>query len=678
MINKLKAPFLKDSKGHRGQMAIFIVLIFQVLFVLFAMVINIGLIIHDKINLQNAVDLAAYYAAQRQAELLNVMAHQNYQIRQSWKLLAFRYRGFGTLGQDNSGSAPANPNRSGDHSEDAYFGDNNVPTICIYIRPTWLDAPKDENPCKDRNFSIPPLKIPQNLAPWGGFNATIISAAKRLKEQFDTACANRGGLNWLYAMRILTSYRVDQNNRKQLIWSLAKNLSQKNFIELSGEPVFNGVKKTLLKNLTFMNRGEQDSEGGGGEDRVQVEFLNSMEGVSPLDWLPPIHINPTLMYTDIKQGQGCHADPKSVYDLPERGDSVFSILSDQTEVATFKGYAQTHENMLPIEHRMSLGLEKNPWYMSYVGVKARTKPRQIFFPFGPTITLEARAFAKPFGGRMGPWFQSSWPRGNKESTGEKIDKLTPFRDSGLLQLNADQASARLPNYSRFPGDKLGLDSKLALTAVKNLLHANHNIDFYSNIFSEITSGGFNDVMAADANNPANPNANGIRLKEMAAIAPDLFDVTYYSIQPEYNMKYLKLLQAHRNDLGIDGGLVIRGDLGSHDKNNTFVNISDHIKAVNQNVNPWSFYHVKDKNELLTGWVSRGHVDYEFPDNAFQECRFYDDKNPEVKTGGSCVTGGRVGYSVKLVSRNHLNDSIENLGGQGLSGVIENPPSKFDW
>ncbi|RYZ91686.1 MAG: hypothetical protein EOP06_06380 [Proteobacteria bacterium] len=85
------------ARGETGQMSIFIALIFQVLFVFFAMVINIGLIVHDKINLQNAVDLGAYYAAQRQAEILNEIAHINYQIRQDYKLLVWRYRVLGTL-----------------------------------------------------------------------------------------------------------------------------------------------------------------------------------------------------------------------------------------------------------------------------------------------------------------------------------------------------------------------------------------------------------------------------------------------------------------------------------------------------------------------------------------------------------------------------------------------------
>ena len=90
-----------------GQIAIFVALIFQVLFVFFAMSINVALVVHDKINLQNSVDLAAYYMAQRQAEVLNVMAHQNYAIRQSWKFVVFSYSRAGLNGFGKSSSSGA-------------------------------------------------------------------------------------------------------------------------------------------------------------------------------------------------------------------------------------------------------------------------------------------------------------------------------------------------------------------------------------------------------------------------------------------------------------------------------------------------------------------------------------------------------------------------------------------
>ncbi|MFN9066527.1 MAG: pilus assembly protein TadG-related protein, partial [Bdellovibrionales bacterium] len=49
---------IKIIKNKKGQVAIFIALLFQVLFLFFAMVVNVGLLVHHKINLQNSVDLA--------------------------------------------------------------------------------------------------------------------------------------------------------------------------------------------------------------------------------------------------------------------------------------------------------------------------------------------------------------------------------------------------------------------------------------------------------------------------------------------------------------------------------------------------------------------------------------------------------------------------------------------
>ena len=88
----------KKKLNEKGQVAIFVALIFQLLFLFFAMIINVGLLIHHKINLQNSVDLAAYYGAMKQGETLNAIGHINYQIRQSWKLLTWRYRELGTAG----------------------------------------------------------------------------------------------------------------------------------------------------------------------------------------------------------------------------------------------------------------------------------------------------------------------------------------------------------------------------------------------------------------------------------------------------------------------------------------------------------------------------------------------------------------------------------------------------
>ena len=85
------------KKNQKGQVALFVALIFQIIFVLFALVINVGLIVHHKINLQQSTDLAAYYGAMKQAEVLNVIGHINFQMRQAWKLMTWRYRIIGSF-----------------------------------------------------------------------------------------------------------------------------------------------------------------------------------------------------------------------------------------------------------------------------------------------------------------------------------------------------------------------------------------------------------------------------------------------------------------------------------------------------------------------------------------------------------------------------------------------------
>ncbi len=75
------------------------------------------------------------------------------------------------------------------------------------------------------------------------------------------------------------------------------------------------------------------------------------------------------------------------------------------------------------DYQYTIGVEKNPWYVAYVGARATTKPREIFFPLGSGVTMSARAFAKPFGGRIGPWYAVNWDSAAKHSDGDPTDAL---------------------------------------------------------------------------------------------------------------------------------------------------------------------------------------------------------------------------------------------------------------
>src|SRR3989338_3901367 len=88
---KLRRPCFKNTVlySHDGQVAVLVIILFSFLFLLSAMVINIGMVIHHKINLQNAADMAAYAGAAEQARILTTIGWKNYELRKNLKELVF-------------------------------------------------------------------------------------------------------------------------------------------------------------------------------------------------------------------------------------------------------------------------------------------------------------------------------------------------------------------------------------------------------------------------------------------------------------------------------------------------------------------------------------------------------------------------------------------------------------
>jgi len=226
----------KIINNKKGQMAIFIAIIFQVLFVLFAMSINVALVVHDKVNLQNSVDLAAYYGAQKQAELLNVIAHQNYQVRQAWKLLAWRYR---VLGQYGVGANfnnqpvyhPANPRARNPNSNDIIFRPNiaateevlqETPIICVGYNPMWTSRTGNDQFCRLRNFSVPVVTRSNNII--AQFSRAAQQALNQgAQNQFNNlqrTCETLVAFNYGYATSIMSLFRYEQKARRELMYGL--------------------------------------------------------------------------------------------------------------------------------------------------------------------------------------------------------------------------------------------------------------------------------------------------------------------------------------------------------------------------------------------------------------------------------------------------------------------------
>ncbi len=731
--------------SERGQMAIFIALIFQVLFVFFAVTVNVGMLVHQKINLQNSVDLAAYYAAQRQAEILNAIAHTNYQIHQSWKLLAWRLRAVGDLGRKNTAHGTPTTAQFGENHpafrlpvgatlpEAIWLGN---PFICTALGRWQSDSPAinrgGENLCYSPNFAVPGIPTP-NVGPvrFLSFVGPLLAFTRNMQRIQRLDCEDAGPANFSIAARWLLSYREAVRRRKITISRLANNLSGRpppafgvpggpgDFVDLTGESVRKGAFNTFERNLTRPNRAGSKVVGRG----ENFEMLNSLAlpqaagqpqpgGSGEMgfpNWLNDRTVWPLIYYTDfvslVVGGSDCRGVQKPLI-FPQGKPANYDrmrLFYDPSGTLL----ARLNEVDDPLTSS-SLGVEKNPWFMAYVGIRAKVKVSLPFSPFGEPVELEARAFAKPFGGTVGPWSYLKWPRESFGSTGTAAEKVDVLAPNGMISGDPQSVtfgSNSFPNFSRFPGDTLGLSSQRSLASLRPALviqRAPLARTFWENQ-PPATPANADVVDTADhlafSNLPRdNPSGDGpwIRKYEIAAIAPNYFDAMYYSIEPNFDRSYIgkdRLNRfALRRDFGFDPRLP-QQEFGVLDQ----VEVAGERNGIYLGEVAGSennFYTIRGQGDgswarVLTGWIPNGAFRYldptnpeEFPRGSDQDPRFgrcaqrTRTQLPSVGIPGSCAQGGRTGYSVKIISRDYLLSDRHELGGSGMVGSLLNPPPNF--
>lgn len=679
-------------------MAIFIALFFQVLFVFFAMAINVGMVVHDKINLQNAVDIAAYYGAARQAEILNQIAHINYQMRQNYKLFVWRYRVLGTLGLQAHPLNVANPTNTLQGEANASTPPTFlpiVPSVCVAHKmwQEYNDLDYGASMCRAPSLTIANIQPITGAAGFLSGIGTLSSFAEKTKRDITRSCLEAGILNWKYSARMLAHFRVDGYLRKRMIKKLASNLSSPAAMDLRNESIETGVRNTMDKNLTNTNFAGV----------TNFQYFNSMSTgpcADPNTWLPEIKINPVIRFSDFRSVgsaencEGGEAVPNRAMGTGRPAYAGFDNLPSGLRDGELNAFYGPSANEL-LQHwagepstpdlHSSIGFEKNPWCMVYSGVSATSQVRKPFSPMGGTVTLQARGFAKPFGGRIGPWYGKQWPQGSPNSVAtnrpQMVDPLLPSRDvpggGGTFDPNDDVA-----NYSRYPGDVLGYNSYKALTAMIGRFKA-HVTSFpsgsrnaplawgtYNHLGGLPTLQGTGDSLARDV--PGSPNKLAHqRVFESAALAPDVFDAFYYSIEPSYFANYFSDVATNNGALFPDSDRIY--DFGSS-KDGAFPmanGIREQIEESGRRYDSGADYIISDWKNLLTSWHQKGAVDFQMDPNQFGKC-LSDVKNQSFPNPGNCIDGGRTGYSVKNVSQHYLQEDME-IGGSGATGKILNPP-----
>ncbi len=480
------AKNMKKIINSKGQISLFFATTLFVLLSFLAFIINIGIFVKVKINLQNATDAAAYAGASVQARQLTNISYLNWEMRNTYKEWLFKYYVLGNLNiKDVEGSASGSNvkfnmssynTNSSNPAKDRY----NIPSVCIDFAGQGTTAL-----CK--NYIIPGL--PRfNPLNYGSLDQTTNSILDTLTDQKNIDCALRSKVNFLTTT--LWAYNVtaadDQPNALQTI---APEIGSKNSgafpkaIELalrmrSLEAQVNkapyttgvcsnpggGVACSLSINSIQNNRVAADERiskayfsglrnlGGSGEsDELRSSFT--------LREIPPKEVYEDNIYSTsnllIPDGSKAAVAKKKYYlDLKlmtvnlATFYTIFASLKDNTtiggEVIKTEAACAATKAGLPVPG-YPLGFVKNPDVLTYYAVEGKAKFVGMFNPFDDEdgIKISAYAAAKPFGGRIGPMLMDvsskSEIKARVSNGSKKISSafLTGMKSTNFVDKNGD-------------------------------------------------------------------------------------------------------------------------------------------------------------------------------------------------------------------------------------------------
>jgi hypothetical protein len=422
-----------SSTSERGQISIFFSASIVVLISIVAFVINIGLFVKAKINLQNATDAAAYSGAAVQSRQLTKIAYLNWEMRNIYKEWMYKYYVIGNLNVTDVGNPDGaiggkmsfrlQEDRnvlSGAVAKDVY----NFPAVCIHL------ATSTTNICK--RYAIP------GLPEFGSSNLPGAEEASRafmdvLIGSKVNDCIDRTRLNMLvaltWAFNVQTKSGFDATLAGQGPAILAgRQGAWPRAIELAAR----------IRNLEFAaNRPPQTSgvcanTGLGAEAGCSTNILDVSgdrklgsertvkafySGYRNLGNEEDAEMKNSFTLTEIppRPLQGETPNSASFLLVPQPYEKYYVDLKLMlVNLAVFyaalipratndtSGACDISKVAIPVPG-YPMGYYKNPDILTYYAVRGQAMFSGMFNPFDrDAIKLTAYAAAKPFGGRIGP------------------------------------------------------------------------------------------------------------------------------------------------------------------------------------------------------------------------------------------------------------------------------------
>lgn len=415
------------ARNQHGQLSIFFAITLVLLLTITAFIINVGLYVKAKINLQNAVDAAAWSGAAVQARQITDIGYLNWEMRNVYKEWMFKYYILGQLSLPQVKDTTANPRNPMDFymqkfGQTGTAGDDPYPfpSIC-------MDFSSNSNIC--RIYEVPGL--PKfTAAGHVGTDQTSQALQDVIASKKGKDCTNRTMINlqtallWAFSPEPLALPGAWPQVAAERIGAFPAALELamriRNLERIVNEPPITVCSDTSMGGCTNYDTWVQ-SEAGPQKERTTKAYWaavrnlgNSadsemarsfkMQELSPkVPNLGPPESLSHLLIPDGKMYDKYYLDLK-LYLINLVTFYTAFVSNQKTAPGEIDQEASCGATKigLPIPG-YPLGFEKSQEVMTYYAIKGEVKFKGLLNPFADSLPhLTAYAAAKPFGGRIGP------------------------------------------------------------------------------------------------------------------------------------------------------------------------------------------------------------------------------------------------------------------------------------
>ncbi len=395
---------LSREKSEKGQISIMVGVMMTTFILFFAFVVNTGMLVNAKINLQNAADLAAFAGASVQARQLNQISYLNYEMRRQWKKLLFRLYVLGNMSQDafqdaqgGTGMMSYYPNRSNPGA------DYSVPSTCITFN-------SNDNFC--HITQLPKISIPPETF-MDSVSDTLRSQLQAIEKIRQNNCKGIGltnlmvNLYWLYntdpEMKNFGSgsgMTAEQINTLKIVQGLTTGLGivpRELLLKYRIDTLTKYVNAPVQKNLT---KGGTD---GFSSSPDPSSFERSIQAFYSAYYTLGNHSFPSdsIVMDELIPGDSNSANLLVLKPIFQSFDTYAIDPIVDTVASDGSGNCLAMINPISVTQKLPVGVAKNPSILTFYAIRLKAKARVLFSPFGD-LELKAYAAAQPFGSRIGP------------------------------------------------------------------------------------------------------------------------------------------------------------------------------------------------------------------------------------------------------------------------------------